>query len=245
MIVRLSVSVLSLSFRSIRVGETSKPPKFSSPLSPSPIASFLPSIDNLTSFPLLTLAKASSGIFNNPGEPANTYRKHCIPSTSRYWQFLLKRFHQCVRYSNETLEFWLIVQKLFKGKGVNFFRGFKAQGLNTMNESLSSISPIDCRINFSVPSNPTLSKETFKYTLDAGSPGLLNIPLDAFANVNKGKDVKLSIDCEKLAFNNKFSQLFNSSAHVSNRNQQTLFHQSFEVTFHFVYFFDSIDECFL
>ena len=88
---------------------------------------------------------------------------------------------------------------MFKGKGVNFFRGFKAQGLNTMNESLSSISPIDCRINFSVPSNPTLSKETFKYTLDAGSPGLLNIPLDAFANVNKGKDVKLSIDGKKLA----------------------------------------------
>jgi hypothetical protein len=66
-------------------------------------------------------------------------------------------------------------QKLLKGKGVNFFRSFKAQGLNTMNESLSSISPLDCRINFSVPSNPTLSKETSKYTLDAGSPGLLNI----------------------------------------------------------------------
>jgi hypothetical protein len=51
----------------------------------------------------------------------------------------------------------------------------------------------------SVPSNPTLSKETSKYTLDAGSPGLLNIPLDAFANVNKGNDVKLSIDGKKLA----------------------------------------------
>jgi hypothetical protein len=69
MIVRLSVSVLSLSFRSIRVGETSKPLKFSSPLSPRPIVNFLPSIDNLTSFPLLALAKASSGIFNNHGEP--------------------------------------------------------------------------------------------------------------------------------------------------------------------------------
>ena len=40
-------------------------------MSPSPIASFLPSIDNLASFPLSTLAKASSGIFNNPGEPAS------------------------------------------------------------------------------------------------------------------------------------------------------------------------------
>jgi hypothetical protein len=44
-----------------------------------------------------------------------------------------------------------------------------------------------------------LSKETSKYTLDAGIPGLLNIPLDAFANVNKGNDVKLSIDGKKLA----------------------------------------------
>ena len=113
--------------------------------------------------------------------------------------FYSKDSINAVRYSNETLEFWLTVQKLFKGKGVDFFRGFKAQGLNTMNESLSSISPLDCRINFSVPSNPTLSKETSKYTLDAGIPGLLNIPLDAFANVNKGKDVKLSIDGKKLA----------------------------------------------
>ena len=77
--------------------------------------------------------------------------------------FYSKDSINAVRYSNETLEFWLTVQKLVKGKGVNFFRGFKAQGLNTMNESLSSISPLDCRINFSVPSNPTLSKETSKY----------------------------------------------------------------------------------
>ena len=46
-----------------------KTTQFSSPLSPRPIVSFLPSIDNLTSFPLLALAKASSGIFNNHGEP--------------------------------------------------------------------------------------------------------------------------------------------------------------------------------
>ena len=113
--------------------------------------------------------------------------------------FYSKDSINAVRYSNETLEFWLTVQKLFKGKGVNFFRGFKAQGLNTMNESLSSISPLDCRINFSVPSNPTLSKETSRYTLDPGSQGLLNLTLDAFANANKGKDAKLSIAGKKLA----------------------------------------------
>jgi hypothetical protein len=68
-----------------------------------------------------------------------------------------------------------------------------------MNESLSSISTLDCRINFSVSSNPTLSKETSKYTLDPCFPGLLDITKDAFANANKGKDAKLSIDGKKLA----------------------------------------------
>jgi hypothetical protein len=57
--------------------------------------------------------------------------------------FYSKDSINAIRYSNETLEFWLTVQKLVKGKGVNFFRGFKAQGLNTMNESLSSISPLE------------------------------------------------------------------------------------------------------
>jgi hypothetical protein len=33
--------------------------------------------------------------------------------------FYSKDSINAVRYSNETLEFWLTVQKLFKGKGVN------------------------------------------------------------------------------------------------------------------------------
>jgi hypothetical protein len=41
--------------------------------------------------------------------------------------FYSKDSINAVRYSNETLEFWLIDQKLLKGKGVNFFRSFKAQ----------------------------------------------------------------------------------------------------------------------
>jgi hypothetical protein len=44
-------------------------------------------------------------------------------------KFYSKDSINAVRYSNETLEFWLIDQKLLKGKGVNFFRSFKAQGL--------------------------------------------------------------------------------------------------------------------
>ena len=126
-------------------------------------------------------------------------KKYLVQEKTDIGNFYSKDSINAVRYSNEALEFWLTVQKLFIGKGVNFFRGFKAQGLNTMNESLSSISTLDCRINFSVSSNPTLSKETSKYTLDPCFPGLLDITKDAFANANNGKDAKLSIDGKKLA----------------------------------------------
>ena len=126
-------------------------------------------------------------------------KKYLVQEKTDIDNFYSKYSINAVRYSNEALEFWLTVQKLFKGKGVHFFRGFKAQGLNTMKESLSSISPLDCRINLSVSSNPTLSKETSRYTLDPGSQGLLNLTLDAFANANKGKDAKLSIAGKKLA----------------------------------------------
>jgi hypothetical protein len=29
------------------------------------------------------------------------------------------------RYTDQTLAFWVTVKKLFKGKGINFVRGFK------------------------------------------------------------------------------------------------------------------------
>lgn len=102
-----------------------------------------------------------------------------------------------IRYSEETLAFWLTVKKLFKGKGINFFRGFKAQGLDKVQES--HIKPKDCRINFAVPSNPILARESSKYTISAENPGILSLSLDAFAENNKFKDVKISIDGKKLA----------------------------------------------
>jgi hypothetical protein len=51
-------------------------------------------------------------------------------------------------------------------------------------------------------SGEILDKDSFivfnPCALKPGSPGLLNISLHAFANANKGKDVKLSIDDKKL-----------------------------------------------
>lgn len=88
-------------------------------------------------------------------------------------------------------------KKLFKGKGINLFRGFKAQGLDKAEKE--NISPKDCRINFAVPSNPILAAESKKYTVGAESPGILTLSLDAFAENDKEKDVKLSTDGKKIA----------------------------------------------
>jgi hypothetical protein len=100
-------------------------------------------------------------------------------------------------YTDQTLAFWVTVKKLFKGKGINFFRGLKGQGLNILRND--NIAPRDCRIKFVVSSNPILTKESSKYTLDAENPGLLKIPLDSFAANNAEKDVKRSIDGKQIA----------------------------------------------
>ena len=75
-----------------------------------------------------------------------------------------------MRYSHETLSFWVIFQKLLKGKGINFFLGYKAGNL-------------------------VLSK----FRVDADSPGILEIPLDTFSQEKSGQKVKLSVDGKKIA----------------------------------------------
>lgn len=92
------------------------------------------------------------------------------------------------------MAFWLTVKKLFKGKGVSFFRGYKGEGLGNVRISTS-----ECKINFAVPSDPVLSKAAAPYRDDATEPGILNLTLDAFAKTHKSKDVKLSIDGKRLA----------------------------------------------
>ncbi|CAG2191099.1 unnamed protein product [Mytilus edulis] len=81
-------------------------------------------------------------------------------------------------------------------KGNKLFRGYKGDGLG---DEKSSIGPKDCEINFAVPSNPIITKEVARFTADAGHPGILNLPLDAFAARQQGKDIKLSIDGKKIA----------------------------------------------
>ncbi len=68
-----------------------------------------------------------------------------------------------MRYSEQSLSFWLIVQKLFKGRGINFFRGYKAEGIGRGEQ----ITPQECNINFIVPSDRVLQRESAVYKLDS------------------------------------------------------------------------------
>ena len=52
-----------------------------------------------------------------------------------------------MRYSEEPMSFWVTIERLFKGRGINFFRGYKARGIG------SNCKPEDCRINWIVPND--------------------------------------------------------------------------------------------
>ena len=97
-----------------------------------------------------------------------------------------------MRYSDTTLTFWATVQKLFKGKGVNFFRGFKGQGL--VRDREDAIDPEECSINFAVPSDPTLRGFTSQFNMDLLHPGVMHTPLDAYSDAFPDTNVKLSMD---------------------------------------------------
>lgn len=99
-----------------------------------------------------------------------------------------------MRYSEKSMAFWLTDKKLFKGKGVICFRGYKGDGLGNIRISTS-----ECKINFAVPSDPVLSKAAAPYRDDDTEPGILTLTLAAFAITHQSKDVKLSIDGKRLA----------------------------------------------
>ncbi|CAG2209236.1 unnamed protein product [Mytilus edulis] len=145
----------------------------------------LKSMNRLEDFKSTLIAIVNGHLFNN-------IAFHLLLDVGNF--FSQSTIHN-TRYSEETILFWLTIQKLFKGKGINFFRGYKGQGLS----SEQSIKPEECKINFAVPSDPVLCKHSAKYTLDAAKPGLLDLSLNIVSEKLKGKDVKLSIDGKKLA----------------------------------------------
>ena len=99
-----------------------------------------------------------------------------------------------MRFNKETLAFWLTVQRLFKERGTNFFKGYKAES-----QGNKSVKPMDCAINFIVPNKSVLSRESKAYRLDVSKPGLMEISLDVFAEHHEGRDVKLSLDGKRIS----------------------------------------------
>ena len=92
-----------------------------------------------------------------------------------------------MRYNSTSLEWWLVIKKILKGKGINLHRAYKAPS----DESDHISNPKDCRINFIVPSDPVLTREGIKYQIDAAEPGVLTHALDSFAESNGKVEVKL------------------------------------------------------
>lgn len=100
-----------------------------------------------------------------------------IDNITLHWLFDVANFFSnptasSMRYSQRSMAFWLTVEKLFKGKGVKIFRGYKGEGLGNVR-----ISTAECKIKFAVPSNPVLSKAAAPYRDDATEPGILTLSL--------------------------------------------------------------------
>ena len=109
--------------------------------------------------------------------------------------FYSKTSISSMRYSKESFSFWLTVHKLFKQRGINFFRGYKAESFGKE----GCVKPSECAINFIVPSDKVLSRESAAYRSDVSKPGLMEISLDAFSAQHEGEDVKLSLDGKRIA----------------------------------------------
>ena len=95
-----------------------------------------------------------------------------------------------MRHDQQTMEIWLTVSKLFMGRGINFFRGYKGESMGHIDQI---ITPAMSKINFAVPSDFMLRKYMQQYQIDVDTPGILHAALDSFAETNCGKDVKLNI----------------------------------------------------
>ena len=110
-----------------------------------------------------------------------------------------------MRYSQTSLDFWLVVKKLFKGKGIRFFSGEKQHSVET-NRDDDDIHDIGNSvedksiINFAVPSSKVLLRESNKYKFIAEQPGILKGSLETFREY-KGdyKECKISFDEKKCA----------------------------------------------
>ena len=124
------------------------------------------------------------------GHLDNNIALHLLLDVARFYS---KDDIRQMKYPEESIQLWLTVKNIFKGRTINFFQGYKSHVL------VNSWHPTDSRINFAAPDVKVLQDESRKYRIDAEKPGILHIPLQAFAEAKGEVHVKLSIDGQKVA----------------------------------------------
>ena len=83
-------------------------------------------------------------------------------------QYLNQQSSTQMRYSQTSLDFWVVVQKLFKCKGVRFFTGCKTHAVKRIKSEYSEDDIETPLINFVVPSKKILTRECEKYVEKPG-----------------------------------------------------------------------------
>ena len=115
-------------------------------------------------------------------------------------QYLNQSSSTQMRYSKATLDFWVVVQKLFKGEGIGFFSMKRLKSDESEKADYTDYASQHL-INFCVPSKNILNRESNKFRISAENPGIISDALDTFAtSKRKGTSCKISIDGKKLAY---------------------------------------------
>ena len=104
-----------------------------------------------------------------------------------------------MRYKfSDTLQFWRIGYKLFKGKFLRFMSGPKSCGhIVGDTESRGKFSPEESQVNFIVPSFQIIADKA--NTEDDLLPGIIKLTLDNAEESLKGKPLKLAVDGKKIS----------------------------------------------
>ena len=111
------------------------------------------------------------------------------------------RFHSCVTYTvmhfrKETKQFWEVVYRICKGKGLRLFSGSKNMGsVQNKLACRGNYFPKDSSVNFVVPGEKSLVKNSCNLS-KVILPGIMD---SAIKLLDKSKKYVLSIDGKKIA----------------------------------------------
>ena len=118
-------------------------------------------------------------------------------------QYLNQSSSGQMRYSQTSLDFWLIIKKMFKGKGIQFFSGNMMNVVKHANYDADSNQATESSINFAAPSDKILRRENQKYMISGEKPGIIPGALTSFReskSTTNPVECKIAIDGKKLAY---------------------------------------------